>query len=184
MYEYVKSFLSKDFVESRDEKLLRELRDYAEAELDAIKRERTDACLKELIPVYTGKYLLLHGGELTKIGFTIPERDDFVIVYVKSLNHAGEGFFMCDAVILRIKYITDSKHPPEHVYAFDKNFSKVSVSTYNDHCYRVDFIDEPRFLSEQEVDRYIQQARIDIANNCTWFLEQKYNDDNKSGDRA
>jgi transcriptional pleiotropic repressor len=37
MYEYVKSFLSKDFVESRDEKLLRELRDYAEAELDAIK---------------------------------------------------------------------------------------------------------------------------------------------------
>ena len=113
MYEYVKSFLSKDFVESRDEKLLRELRDYAEAELDAIKQERTDACLKELIPVYTGKYLLLRGGASTKIGITIPEPDDFVIVYVKSLNHAGEGFFTCDAVILRIKY-TDSSHPSEH----------------------------------------------------------------------
>lgn len=181
MYEYVKSFLSKDFVESRDEKLLRELRDYAEAELDAIKQERTDALLKELIPVYTGTYLLLHGGTLTKIGFTIPEKDDFVIVYVKSLNHAGEGFFTCDAVILRIKY-TDSNNPPEHVYAVDKKFSKVSVSTYYDHCYRIDFSAEPRFLSEPEVNRYIQQARVDIANNCTWFLEQKFNDDNKSGE--
>ena len=53
MYESVKSFLSKDFVESRDENLLRELRDYAEAELDAIKQERADACRKELIPLYT-----------------------------------------------------------------------------------------------------------------------------------
>ena len=183
MYEYAKSFLSKDFVESRDEKLLRELRDYAEAELDAIKQERTDACLKELIPVYTGKYLLLRGGTLTKIGFTIPERDDFAIVYVKSLIHAGEGFFTCDAVILHIKY-TDSNHPPEHVYAVDKKFSKVSVSTYYDHCYRIDFSAEPRLLSELEVNRYIQQARVDIANNCTWFLEQKFNDDNKSGENT
>ena len=100
---------------------------------------------------------------------------------MKSLNHAGEGFFTCDAAILRIKY-TDSNHPPEHVYAVGKKFSKVSVSTYYDHCYRIDFSDEPRFLSEQEVGRYIQQARIDIANNCTWFLEQKYNDDNTSGE--
>lgn len=183
MYEYVKSLLSKDFVESRDEKLLRELRDYAEAELDAIKRERADACLKELMPVCTGKYLLLRGGTATKIGITIPEKDDFVIVYVKSLNHAGEGFFTCDAVILRIKY-TDSTHQPEHVYAFDKKFSKVSISTYYDHCYRIDFSEEPRFLSEPEVNRYIQQARVDITNNCTWFLEQKFNDDNKSGEKT
>lgn len=189
MYEYVKSFLSKDFVESRDEKLLRELRDYAEAELDAIKQERTDALLKELIPVYTGKYLLLRGGAATKIGITIPEKDDFVIVYVKSLNHAGEGFFTCDAVILCIKY-TDSNHPhehvypDEHVYALDKKFSKVSVSTYYDHCYRIDFSEEPRFLSEPEVNRYIMQARIDIANNCTWFLEQKFNDDSTSGEKT
>lgn len=185
MYEYVKSFLSKDFVESRDEKLLRELRDYAEAELDAIKQERTDALLKELIPVYTGKYLLLRGGTATKIGITIPEKDDFVIVYVKSLSHAGEGFFTCDAVILRIKYITDSKHPSEYAaYEFEKKFSKVSVSTYYDQCYRIDLRDEPRFLSEPEVNRYIQQVRVDVANNCTWFLEQKFNDDNKSGDKA
>lgn len=183
MHEYIKSFLTKDFVESRDEKLLRELRDYAEAELDAIQQERTDACLKELIPVYTGKYLLLRGGASTKIGITIPEKDDFVIVYVKSLNHAGEGFFTCDAVILRIKY-TDSSHPSEHVYAVDKKFSKVSVSTYYDHCYRIDFSEEPRFLSEPEVNRYIMQARIDIANNCTWFLEQKFNDDSKSGEKT
>ncbi len=183
MYEYVKSFLSKELVESRDEKLLRELRDYAEAELDAIKQERTDACLKELIPAYTGKYLLLRGGASTKIGITIPEKDDFVIVYVKSLNHAGEGFFTCDAAILRIKY-TSSNTLPESVCAFDKNFSKVSVSTYYDHCYRIDLIEEPRFLTEPEVNRYIQQARIDIANNCTWFLEQKFNDDSKSGDKT
>lgn len=181
MYEYVKSFLSKEFVESRDEKLLRELRDYAEAELDVIKREKNDASLKDLIPVYTGKYLLIQGGTLLRIGGTIPDKNDIFIVYVKSLHHAGEGFFTCDAAILRIKY-TSSNTPPESVCAFDKNFSKVSVSTYNDQCYRVDFVGEPKFLSEPEVNRYIQQARIDIANNCTWFLEQKFNDDNKSGE--
>ena len=183
MYEYVKSFLSKEFVESRNENLLRELRDYAEAELDAIKQEKEDAALKDLKPVYTGKYLLLHGGTPMMIGGTIPDRNDIFIVYVKSLHHAGEGFFTCDAVILRIKY-TASSTPPDYVCAFDKNFSKVSVSTYNDQCYRVDFSDEPRFITEPEVNQYIQQARVDIANNCTWFLEQKFNNDNKSGDKA
>jgi hypothetical protein len=184
MYEYVKSFISKDLLDSRDEKLMKELRDFADEELDSIRQERHDAVLKELAPAYTGKYLLLCGGTPTKIGFTIPEKDDFVIVYVKSLSHAGEGFFTCNAVILRIKY-TDSKHPPEYAaYEFEKKFSKVSVSTYYDQCYRIDFSAEPRFLSELEVNRYIQQARVDITNNCTWFLEQKFNDDNKSGDNT
>jgi len=172
MYEYVKSFLSKDFVESRDEKLFRELRDYADAELDAIKQERTDALLKKLIPVYTGKYLLLCGGTPTKIGFTIPEKDDFVIVYVKKVHHAGEGFFTCDAAVMRIKY-TSEKPPVESLNVFSKKFSKVSVATYNDPCLRINFTDNQRLITEEEVDKYVQSAQLDLANNYTWFLEQK-----------
>ena len=172
MYEYVKSFISKDLLDSRNEKLMKELRDFADEELDSIRQERHDAVLKDLAPAYTGKYLLLCGGTPTKIGFTIPEKDDFVIVYVKKLHHAGEGFFTCDAAVMRIKY-TSERTPEESLNVFSKKFSKVSIATYNDPCLRINFTDNQRLITEEEVDRYVQSAQLDLANNYTWFLEQK-----------
>lgn len=172
MYEYVKSFISKDLLDSRDEKLMKELRDFADEELDSIRQERHDAVLKELAPAYTGKYLLLCGGTSTKIGFTIPEKDDFVIVYVKKVHHAGEGFVTCDAAVMRIKY-TSERTPEESLNVFSKKFSKVSIATYNDPCMRIDFSVSQRFITEEEVDKYVQSAQLDLANNYTWFLEQK-----------
>jgi hypothetical protein len=172
MYEYVKSFISKDLLDSRDEKLMKELRDFADEELDSIRQEKNDAALKDLAPAYTGKYLLLCGGTPTKIGFTIPEKDDFVIVYVKKLHHAGEGFFTCDAAIMRIKY-TSEKSPEESLNVFSKKFSKVSVATYNDPVLRINFTDSQRFITEEEVDRYVQSVQLDLANNYAWFMEQK-----------
>lgn len=182
MYEYVKSFLSKDLLDSRDEKLMKELRDFVDNELDSIRQEKNDAALKDLAPAYTGRYILLAGGLVTKMGFTVPDMDDILIVYAKKLHHAGEGFFTCDAAVMRIKY-TSAGNPEESLNVLGKKFSKVSLATYNDPCLRVNFVDIQRFISEQEVDRYIQQVRLDIANNCTWFMEQKYNNDNKSGEK-
>ena len=117
-----------------------------------------------------------------KIGMTIPDKDDFVIVYVKSVDHAGPGFILCTVSVMHIKYTTD-KTLSALPGAFHKDFAKVSVETYNDQCYRINLAEEMKFLSEPEVERYIQQARVDLSNNCTWFLEQKFDQADKKGDK-
>lgn len=172
MYEYVKGFISKDLLDARDEKLMKELRDFADSELDSIRQEKNDAALKDLEPAYAGKYLLMSGGLFTRMGLTVPDKDDILIVYVKKLHHAGEGFFTCDAAVMRIKY-TSERNPEEPLNVFSKKFSKVSVATYNDPCLRINFSDSRRFIDEVEVDRYIQNVQLDLANNYTWFMEQK-----------
>lgn len=170
MYEKIKSMLPKELLESGDVSMFRQLREFADSEVQELKRKDTERNLDKYVPMYVGKYILEYG-HLYHGPNKVDNTNDINIVRVHAVKSVGIGFLSCKATVLGIKY--GGVHKQIATGKFDvAEYDDIQVCTYVDEDYRFSLDRTPHVLTAEEVSNYMNQARIDISNSMTWFTEQ------------
>lgn len=168
MYEFVESLLPKEVKELTDVNMLRDLREYFDSRVQEEKTKKENASIDKYRDTYEGKILLQYGriwnGPISK-----PNENDIDIVKVNKLLFVGNGFIRADVDVLNIKYETP-RHELKIGLTAD-NYGEVTIDTYHDNQYSIQIndnsyastlrekkIQEPVFLTVEEVDKYITEA--------------------------
>ncbi len=150
--------LPKELLDSKDINLLRSIREWADSQVQSLKKEKEQKELDKYRPDIEGKFL-------KKINrswrgpITVPNPKDFEIVYVKKIDFVGHGFIRCKTVVFNVVYSGFEK-------AMDKsnctgtNFDGVEVSSWEDDQYDFSFeyLKDPVIMTKEMAQKEIDKA--------------------------
>lgn len=136
---------------------LRELREYADTCLQAVKESKAFKCKAKLENKYKDKYLLKYGRNVCKAFSSTANKNDMEIIHIIEIEFVGQGFFRCKVKGIHIK--------------FDDDYEQISHLTANDwgSAY-VSYIEDEQYdLREDEIDEIITKEKamelIEVAKN-------------------
>lgn len=134
---------------------LRELREYADTCLQAVKESKAFKCKAKLENKYKDKYLLIYGRFIGK-AFSSVNKKDMTIIHVEEIEFSGRGFFRCKVKGIHIK--------------FDDEYERISHLTADWGSAYVSFIEDNQYdLREDEIDEIITKEKamelIEVAKN-------------------
>lgn len=158
MNKQLEGKLPKELLESKDINLLRSIREWADRQVQSLKKTKEQEELSKFKPEIEGKYLLKVNRKWQG-PVTIPNPNDFEIAYIKKIDFVGHGFVRCKAVVISIEY-SGIEQQLDKGGLTAKAFDGVQVSSWVDNQYDVSFeyIKGPRILTQQEVEKEINDA--------------------------
>ena len=156
--------IKNDIDNTIDEKKLKEIRDYAAYQLDAVRKQRELSQKAELEMQYKGKYVLCYGRNYSMV-YSTQNLNDIKIVYVEDTDFKGNGFFVCKAKIIHIEY--DNEYDSiKHIGSDD--YGVCSISYEEDDDYHLEEKDIERIITKEEAIKLIEEAKT----NQNRLLEQ------------
>ena len=147
--------IKKNIDASLSEHDLKELRDYAGSRLEEVRKQKELSNKAEVEIKYKGKYILCYGRTIQMNG-GVKNQNDIKIVYVEDTDFKGNGFFLCKAKIIKIKY-NDEYNLISHIGADD--YGEVYVSFEADDQYYFYEQDIEKILTKEEVIEMLDEAK-------------------------
>lgn len=171
--------LPEELLQSKDINLLRSIREWADTQVQSLKKEKEQKELDKYRPDIEGKFLKKIN-RIWRGPITVPNPKDFEIVYVKKIDFVGHGFIRCKTVVFNVVYNGFEK-------AMDKsngtgtNFDGVEVSSWEDDQYDFSFeyLKDPVIMTKEMAQKEIDKAITCADNQKTAFW--KYIRKNKYG---
>lgn len=165
----IREILPTQITESTDVAFLRTVREYLDGLVQAAKDKNIAEHITEYRPMYEGKFILTLGKIYTKASF-VNNPNDITIAKIHSVDYVLHGALKCHATIFNIKYKDDDSHIATGLNT--TNFDSVSIRAYNHTGYSVDLVDKPIFLTQEQVQTYVDDATKRCRFNGRWFLEE------------
>ena len=95
--------LPEELLQSKDINLLRSIREWADTQVQSLKKEKEQKELDKYRPDIEGKFIKkIHRSWNGPV--TVPNPNDFEIAYIKKIDFVGHGFVRCKAVVISIEY--------------------------------------------------------------------------------
>ena len=92
--------LPEELLQSKDINLLRSIREWADTQVQSLKKEKEQKELDKYRPDIEGKFLKKIN-RIWKGPITIPNPEDLEIVYVKKIDCVSHGFIRCKTAIIQ-----------------------------------------------------------------------------------
>lgn len=93
-----------------DEETLRKIRNYSDNRLQAVKNQKEMAQKAYLESKYLDKYILITGSKnITRMGLSDPDPNNFMIAHILSIKFQGSGFFRGHAKVCKIHFNNEFK---------------------------------------------------------------------------
>ena len=160
MYEHLEQILPESVLKSNDIALLRDIRAYADARVQEIKKQKEEKELKKFTPDLEGKFIVQHGDSWDG-PCRVPNLNDTQYVYIKKLDFVGHGFVRCKAVIFNIDY-GDTGDRVNRAGLCAKDYDHIRVACWQDDSFDLSFeaAKNPTYISAEEVRKEIEKIFI------------------------
>lgn len=155
--------LPEELLQSKDINLLRSIREWADTQVQLLKKEKEQKELDKYKPDIEGKFIKkIHRSWRGSI--TVPNPNNFEIAYIKKIDFVGNGFVRCKAIVINIEY-SGIEQQVDKGGISAKMFDGVQISSWIDNQYDISFeyIKNPMILARQEAEKEIDDA-ISCAN--------------------
>lgn len=167
MAEPINKILPESVLNLKDVDTLRAIRQWADDAVQERKKEKMEDDIDKYRPIYEGKYLVTHGHAWNG-PISVPNVNDTYIAKIHKIEFVGRGFFRCSATVLHIVYGGVSDKLDHSLSASD--FNEVSIATYRDNSYDVDYTKSPVFMDEKTVKATVRKAGGSIEKAVNWFF--------------
>lgn len=171
MYEHLEQILPESVLKSNDIALLRDIRAYADARVQEIKKQKEEKELKKFTPDLEGKFIVQHGDSWDG-PCRVPNLNDTKYIYIKKLDFVGHGFVRCKAVIFNIDY-GDTSDRVNQAGLCAKDYDHISVACWQDDSFDLSFAaaKNPTYISKKEVEAKIKEATTGVSDVVKYYWE-------------
>lgn len=167
--EKISQLLSKDIVELDDISTLRDLRQFFDDRVQELKVKKANDDIEKYRPTYENKFILSYGCEWNG-PITVRNENNIYISKIKKIDFIGNGFIRCKATVLHICYA--EPHARLHTGLTAKDYGEVSIKTWNDNQYSINLDKTLKFLTAEEVKKYIDEAKELQTEQIDWFTKE------------
>ena len=178
MNKQLEGKLPEELLQSKDINLLRSIREWADTQVQSLKKEKEQKELDKYRPDIEGKFIKkIHRSWNGPV--TVPNPNNFEIAYIKKIDFVGHGFVRCKAVVISIEY-SGIEQQLDKGGLTAKSFDGVQVSSWIDNQYDISFeyIKSPVILAQQEAKKEIDDV-ISCANLQKTVFWSNINQENK-----